>query len=274
MIEMKELSFNYRRNKTVFKGLDMQLQRGHIYGLLGKNGSGKSTLLKLLTGLLFPDRGEIKVMGYTPGERCPSFLSELFFIPEEFYLPDMNMKVYARLLAPFYPRFDEGLLEECMHEFDVSAEEKLGRMSYGQKKKALIGLALACNTELLVMDEPTNGLDIPSKGIFRKLISSVADEKRCIAISTHQVRDLESLIDAIMILEESRMLINATTERITERILFKPVEEGDEVLFEEVSLKGRWGCVLNTNHRDSRLDMELFFNAVLKDPERISEILN
>lgn len=272
MIEAKELSFGYRRNRPVFSDLDLELNSGHVYGLLGKNGAGKTTLLKLLTGLLFPQKGELTVMGSRPQLRRPSFLSDLFFIPEEIYLPGMSMKKYSTLLAPFYPKFDRQQLEHFMGEFEVSMGDRLDYQSYGQRKKALISLALACNTRLLVMDEPTNGLDIPSKSRFRKVISSVADNERCILISTHQVRDLESLIDAIVIIDNSRILINTTTEELTDKVMFKPVEEGDDVLFEEVSLKGRWGCVVNESRQASRLDIELFFNAVLENKERMCEI--
>lgn len=272
MIEVKELSFGYRRGHSVFSELNLSFETGHVYGLLGKNGAGKSTLLKLLTGLLFPDKGELKVLENIPTLRRPSFLSNLFFIPEEFYLPDMSIRTYAGLLSPFYPRFNKEQLEEYLGELEVSMDDCFNRMSYGQKKKALIALGLACNTALLVMDEPTNGLDIPSKSCFRKLISSVATDDRCVIISTHQVRDLESLIDAIVIIDESRILINTTTDKITERLSFKQITEGDEVLFEEVSLKGRWGCVPNSGCQESRLDMELFFNTVLQNRDRICQM--
>lgn len=272
MIEVKNLSFAYGRRHVVFSDLNLRMEKGHIYGLLGKNGAGKSTLLKLVTGLLFPGKGELNVLGDRPALRHPSFLSELFFIPEEFYLPDLNIRTYAKLLAPFYPRFDVGELEGYLEEFEIPGSGRLSQMSYGQRKKALIALALSCNTSLLVMDEPTNGLDIPSKSRFRKVISSVANEDRCMIISTHQVRDLENLIDAIVIIDQSRILLNTTTDVITEKLLFRQVGEGDDILFEEVSLKGRWGCVPNTEHADSRLDMEFFFNAVLENPERIAQI--
>ena len=225
-----------------------------------------------MCGLLFPERGEINVMGYLPSARKPAFLSELFFIPEEIYLPDLKMSAYAELLRPFYPRFDRQMLEEYMEEFEVSLDERMSRMSYGQRKKALICLGLACNTRLLVMDEPTNGLDIPSKSHFRRLIASVATKDRCIIISTHQVRDLDNLIDALVVVEESRILVNVTTDRITEKLVFKNLEEDESALFAEESVKGRWGVVVNENGEDSKLDMELFFNAVLQHPEKVRAI--
>lgn len=273
MVCIENLSFKYGRGKKVFSTLTLSLQPGHVYGLLGKNGAGKSTLLKLLSGLVFPAGGQLKVLGYEPRHRNPSFLSELFLVPEEIHLPNLKMKDYARMLAPFYPRFDQSELEWCMKEFEVSMVEKLGRMSYGQRKKALIALGIACNTCLFLMDEPTNGLDIPSKSIFRRLIASVSTEDRTIVISTHQVRDLDNLIDALVIINESRVLVNATTDWVTRRLAFRQLSEQEEALFAEESLRGRWGVVENKEEEAGKLDMELFFNAVLKNPERIAEIL-
>lgn len=274
MIHVEQLTFSYRRNKEVFSGLDLTLHQGHVYGLLGKNGAGKSTLLKLLCGLLFPGEGSLNVMGYLPRQRKPSFLSDLFFIPEEIYLPEMKMQDYSKLISPFYPHFDAEQLEEYMEELEVSGKEKLNRMSYGQRKKALICLGLACNTRLLIMDEPTNGLDIPSKSCFRRLISSVTTDDRCVIISTHQVRDLENLIDAIVVIDDSRILVNTSTDKITERLTFKSLGEQEFALFAEESLKGRWGVVPNEDGVESKLDMELFFNAVLENPQKIKQMFD
>ena len=224
--------------------------------------------------MLFPKCGKIDVMGYLPSARKPAFLSNLFFIPEEIYLPDLRMSEYAKLLQPFYPDFDQQMLKGYMEEFEVSFSEKMTRMSYGQRKKALICLGLACNTRLLVMDEPTNGLDIPSKSRFRRVIASAATENKCIVISTHQVRDLDNLIDALVVVEESKILVNTMTDRITEKLVFKNLREDESALFAEESVKGRWGVVVNEGHEDSKLDIELFFNAVLQHPEKVRAIFD
>ena len=248
MIYIENLDFGYQKKREVFSGLNLSLTGGHIYGLLGKNGAGKTTLLKLIGGLLFPLRGRIEVCDAIPRLRKPSFLSDIFFIPEEICLPDMEI-------------------------FEVSESDKMGQMSYGQRKKALISLGIACNTRLLMMDEPTNGLDIPSKSQFRRLIASVASEERCVVISTHQVRDLENLIDALVIIEKSRILVNTTVEQITDHFVFRQLREGETALFAEESLRGRWGMVPNLQQEDSKLDMELFFNAVLEHPAEIEKVL-
>ena len=260
MIYIENLDFGYQKKREVFSGLNLSLTGGHIYGLLGKNGAGKTTLLKLIGGLLFPLRGRIEVCDAIPRLRKPSFLSDIFFIPEEICLPDMKMKDYFPLICRFYPKFDEELLFHAMEIFEVSESDKMGQMSYGQRKKALISLGIACNTRLLMMDEPTNGLDIPSK-------------ERCVVISTHQVRDLENLIDALVIIEKSRILVNTTVEQITDHFVFRQLREGETALFAEESLRGRWGMVPNLQQEDSKLDMELFFNAVLEHPAEIEKVL-
>lgn len=272
MIRIENLDFKYSGKQKIFSGLNLSFEEGHIYGLLGKNGAGKTTLLKLITGLLFPKTGKIQVNGYEPRKRQPSLLSEIFFIPEEIFLPDLKLRKYAKLLAPFYPCFDMAQLEAGMEAFEITDQVRMDRLSYGQRKKAFICLGLACNTRLVLMDEPTNGLDIPSKSSFRRLISSAATENRCLLISTHQVKDLENLIDALVIVDESRILMNATTEEITERLVFRQLKENEPALFAEESLKGRWGVVPNTEGTISKLDMELLFNTVLKSPEQIKQI--
>ena len=272
MIRIENLNFNYKRRQKVFSNLNLSLQEGHVYGLLGKNGAGKSTLLKLISGLLFPKAGRIEVAGFLPFQRKPSFLSDFFFIPEDISLPELRLKKYAGLLAPFYPNFDSEALERMMEELEVPEGVSMNHMSYGQRKKALICLGVACNTRILLLDEPTNGLDIPSKSVFRRIISAISTGERCVVISTHQVKDLENLIDAVVIIDESRILMNATTDEITEQLAFRQLFPGEKALFAEESLRGRWGVVENTGREDSRLDMELFFNAVLNSPEEIKHI--
>lgn len=272
MIQVENLDFSYRRSRRVLEEVNLSLSAGHVYGLLGRNGTGKTTLLKLLCGLLFPQNGRVNIMGYVPKLRQPSFLSNIFFIPDEVYLPELSMESYVRLLRSFYARLDEELLFEAMDGFEVSVREKLSGLSYGQQKKALISLGIACNTPVLFMDEPTSGLDIPAKSYFRRLLSSVITEERCLLVSTHQVGDLENLIDALIIIQDGNVLVKATLEEITERLSFRQVREGESALYVEESLRGKWGCLENTQHEASCLDIELFFKAVLKEPVRIKKM--
>jgi ABC-2 type transport system ATP-binding protein len=274
MIHLNDLQFSYSRKKTLFEGLNLSMQAGNIYGLLGKNGVGKTTMLNLISGLLFPKDGECTVMGYIPQERKVGFLANLFYVPDEINLPAIKLNDYVRVNKIFYPNFSQELLEQCLRNFEVEGNENFAKLSHGQKKKIYISFALACQTKLLLMDEPTNGLDIPSKSTFRKLMASVANEERCIVISTHQVRDLDNLIDAVVIMDNSKVLLQGTLDEITEKLTFRVLEKDEKALYEESSVKGRWGVVENTSGEFSKVDMELLFNAVISNKKEIERIFS
>lgn len=278
MIEIKNVDFAYKKRQKLFTDLNLDLNGGHIYGLLGKNGAGKTTLLKIIAGLLFPQKGKTTVLGFKAEFRKPEMLSDLYFLPEEMYAPNLNAKQLVKVYAPFYPNFNNEQFELFLQEFDLVNENGLiNKLSHGQKKKILIAFALACNTKLLMMDEPTNGLDIPSKSTFRRIMASIATEDRLILISTHQVRDLHSLIDSVIVLDNGEIVVNETDERITEKLCFQVVDEKideKEVLYSEDHLQGVAIVTENTENLDSKLDLELFFNAVMYNKSRIKEIFN
>lgn len=273
MITFKDVSFGYRGGR-LFDHLDLALRRGGIYGLLGKNGAGKSTLLKLTAGLLLPKSGEITVLERTPRKREPNFLNQVFFVPEEFDLPRLTITEYGRVYGCFYPNFSASQLGDLLRELEVDESQRMDRMSLGQRKKAYIAFAIACNTPLLIMDEPTNGLDIPSKSSFRRVIARAADAERTIVISTHQVRDLDSLIDSVVVLDESRILLNASTAEIVERLEFARLDKDETALYAEQTIHGRWGVRPNRTGAESPLDMELLFNAAVGNPDAIQQIFN
>ena len=275
MIEISNLTFGYSKKKLLFKNLSLSLKEGHIYGLLGKNGAGKSTLLKNIAGLAFPNAGECKVKGYTSSKRLPAFLQELFFIPEEMYLPSLTAIQFAKSTGHFYPNFSNEQFITMLNEFEVPADSKLNKLSFGQQKKVMIAFGLAANTSLLIMDEPTNGLDIPSKTQFRKIIASALTENRCIIISTHQVRDLDSLIDSLIVLHKQEIVLNNSLDTIAERIKFtnSASVNGNEVLYTEESLGGINTIVSNTGESYSKVDMELLFNAIISDHKSVTDYL-
>ncbi|GAB2598445.1 ATP-binding cassette domain-containing protein [Spirosoma areae] len=277
MIQLRNVSFGYRRGKSLYEGLNLTLAPGSIYGLIGPNGAGKSTLLRLLAGLLYPKAGSIQVGTYRPGERLPAFLEDLFMVPEEFYLPSVRIRQYIDSNAPFYPRFDWEQMADYVREFGLTDDQKLNELSYGQKKKILIGFGLATNTAVLLLDEPTNGLDIPSKSQFRRLVAGAVDDRRTVLISTHQVRDLETLIDPIVILSERGIALKAGVEEITRRLWFGMVADldiGRPVLYSERAVGGYAVIAENRTGEPSRLDLERLFNAVQADPARIKNIFS
>ncbi len=274
MIKISNIDFSYGRGSKVFDNLNLDLNKGHIYGLLGRNGMGKSTILKLISGMIFPQTGTVETMGVDPSKRLPSMMTQLYYVPEEIYTPSVNMTKFVKHNAPFYVNFSHEDLLVYMTEFELSFDKKISSMSLGQKKKAIIAFALACRTPLLIMDEPTNGLDIPSKSQFRKIISGIATDDRCIIISTHQVRDLENLIDTLVVLEGSEIIANASIYDIGKKLMFKAIEPDETAIYSEGNVRGAWGVVENTHNEDSKVDIELFFNAAISQPETIKNILN
>lgn len=275
MIKIDNLNFSYSKHRILFKNISMQLSNGHIYGLLGKNGAGKSTLLKNLAGLVYAQSGKIDVLGFDPAKRQPALLQQICFIPEEFHLPAIKIDSYIKANAPFYPNFDHQYFADLLKEFDIPAGQKLIDMSYGQKKKVIISFGLATNAKLVIMDEPTNGLDIPSKAQFRKIMASALTEEKCIIISTHQVRDLDNLIDTVIMLDENKIALKASVDEVANKLCFKRIKEIDEtVIYAEASLAGYNAITPNYHQEDSKLDMELLFNAVLAEKDKLKPIFN
>lgn len=274
MIAIQNLHFAYKKKK-VFDGLSLSLKAGHIYGLLGKNGTGKSTLLRNIAGFLFPREGQLTVLGFTPFKREPAFLQEIFLVPEEFFLPNVSIKKFVSCNAPFYPGFNRDQFDYYLQEFDIPGSNTLQQMSYGQKKKVLISFALACNTKLLLLDEPTNGLDIVSKSQFRKIMAGAIDENKCIIISTHQVKDLESLIDQITILDDGKILFDHTTEEIVSKLNFKISFDSQEVkdaLYSEESFRGSAIITENKDGEEGKLDLEMLYKAVILHGDAIQTL--
>lgn len=274
MVKIRDLTFSYRK-KSVFRGLNLDLRPGHIYGLLGRNGTGKSTLLRNIAGFLFPRDGSIDILGTQPRKRQPSFLGKVFLLPEEFYLPPIGVEQWVKYNAPFYPLFNRQQFDRLAADFDIPRETSLHEMSYGQQKKLLIAFALATNAALLLMDEPTNGLDIISKSQFRKVIAGALDEQRCILISTHQVQDLESLIDEVIIIDDGRILFHRSIEAIARELQFKTSRNPEETglaLYSESSLQGHRLVCRNLEDEESHPDLEMLYKAVVANSKSLNEV--
>jgi ABC-2 type transport system ATP-binding protein len=271
MIQVQQLDFGYGRN-ALFREMDLALKPGNIYGLLGVNGAGKSTLLKLMTGMLFAQSGTLKSLGYDPARRDPGLLAQVFVLPEELNLPSVSEREYLAVRAPFYPRFDHSRFERYLKEFELPRGRKLTALSYGQKKKFLLSFGLACQSALLLMDEPTNGLDIPSKGQFRRLIAEALTDERVFVISTHQVRDVASLIDPIVILHEGKVLLSHSLGDISGHIRMqhtasRPAEGAQGLLHWEPAVDGFWTVWQDTDAAGGQIDLEVLFNTVISKPE-------
>ena len=276
MVNVQNVTFSYSSKTKLLSNLSLKLEAGRIHGLLGKNGEGKSTLLKLISGLDFPQVGSIETLGFNPVKRYPEMLQEIFFLPEE--LPQLTLSIenYEKVYAPFYPNFSTVQFNEYLKEFDIDNKKSmLNKLSNGQKKKVFVAFGLATNTKLLLMDEPTNGLDIPSKGQFRRMVASTIDDNRCLIISTHQVHDLDSLIDNIIVMEKHEIVFNQPIENITKKLLFRIAdrnEKSDNVIYSEDTLRGLYQVSENKTGEESKLDIELLFNAILTEKNKIVKL--
>ncbi len=272
MIKLEEVKFGYSRNHRLFTDMGFELPAGSITGLLGRNGEGKSTLMKLITGQLLPRGGKLEILGEDPTKRGVRLLSQLYYLPEEVQMPPISIREYFACYAPFYPTYDASVAESLIQEFDLKWDMNLGKLSLGQKKKASIAFALAIRVPLLLMDEPTNGLDIPSKSAFRRIVARYSNEEQTIIISTHQVRDLEQLIDRLLLMDGNRIICNETIAHITDKLSFAPVNTHNkhEALYTEGSIMGELGVFLRrANEAEGEFSMELFFNAIIAEKGKI-----
>ena len=270
MLSFSNVSFTYgRRGKEVLSGLSLDFEENGIYGILGKNGTGKSTMLYLAAGLLRPKGGNVTVEGVPTQSRRPETLRKLFLVPEEFDLPEVSLRTYVQLNAPFYPTFREDILARCLKSFELGDDLNIGRLSMGQKKKVYISFALAVGTKYLLMDEPTNGLDIPSKKVFREVIAREMTEERVMIISTHQVRDVEQLIDHVVIVNEGTVMLNASTAEIESRLRFEQRAVGSDLsdaIFVQQTMRGIELICPNSGNDETPIDLELLFNALQTVP--------
>lgn len=274
MIALKNVVFGYDRHRKVFSNLTLTLPQGHIHGLLGCNGVGKSTLLRLICGLLAPDSGEVSVDGHCPHQRSAGMLAQMLFVPEETSLPDIPFRRFAALTGAFYPGYSPAEFASHCAALGIDPALAPRSMSLGERKKAHIAFALACNTLILLLDEPTNGLDIPSKTVFRRLLAGYADEQRTIVVSTHQVREIEELVDNVIICDKQGLVLDATTDLLAERLTFGALPANRLAFYREQELTGDAGIAANTSGKESCPRLEMLFNAVTADRNTIPAYLN
>ncbi|MDR0332690.1 MAG: ABC transporter ATP-binding protein [Dysgonamonadaceae bacterium] len=263
MIDIQNITFSYKKKTPLFEKFSLSIANGSIVGLLGKNGAGKTTLLKLIAGLLPTQSGTIQVNGFMPADRKPTFLADISFIPEEFSLPQLSISAYVAALRPLYPNFDNEKLNNILTEFELQHSDKLHKLSHGQRKKFLIASALSCNSKMLILDEPTNGLDIPSKSLFRKVLVSSVTNEQIVLISTHQVKDIDSIIDTVVVLDKGKTIFADTFENISRDYRFETVNDfqtAENALYFEKRFNG-YPCISSANNdKETNVDIELLFN--------------
>lgn len=275
MITIQNLHFNYGNSAyKVFEDFTLNIPNGKIIGLLGRNGTGKSTLLYLISGLLRPNQGIMLVDGYVSQDRHPEMLQDIMIVPEEIDLPAVSFKDFIRTNRVYYPNFSEEVLHQVLRDFDIPAEFNLTALSMGQKKKVFMAFALATCTKYLLMDEPTNGLDIPSKMQFRRTLASQMNENRTIIVSTHQVHDVEQLIDHVVLIEGTHLLVDNSTTELSKLLRFEQRPYGaplDDALYVEPSLSGSAVITPTKGREETPINLELLFNAIVQYPDLLHQ---
>lgn len=276
MITIDSIAFKHSKaKKFLFDDYSLKFETGGVYGLFGKNGVGKSTLLYLIAGLIKPHKGTIMYNKEYVANRSVSFLSDIYIVPEVVSTPKMHLKDFISINAPFYPKFSYDSMREYLNIFEMNEDIVLGALSMGQTKKVIISFALSTNCSLILMDEPTNGLDIPAKSHFRRVMAQTTTDDKTIIISTHQVRDLEQIVDKVVIVKDNEVVINSDVVDIEKRLYFEeyPVSDGN-ALWECTSTKGYKGVFINSDDADSTIDIEILFNAAISNSKLISNLFN
>jgi len=270
MISLNALTFGYGKKKVLFDGMDLELAPGGLYGLLGLNGAGKTSLLKLLAGALVPTAGGVTAFGRVPAARSFEHLADVVFVAEDPWLPALKGSQWIDRQKAFRPAFDQVEFDRLLGLFQVDAGSLLTKLSYGQKKKFVLAFALASGARLLLLDEPTNGLDIPSKGQMRQALARAARPDRVIVVSTHQIRDLESLLDPILIMDRGRIPFVLNPAVLPDRLATVRLAslEGRPVVWAQQDSLG-WAAVVAEPTEVGAPDLELIFSAAVAEPDRL-----
>ncbi len=271
MLQVQNLTFGYHRKAALLQDFSMDLKPGHVTGLLGRNGAGKTTLIYLMAGLLTPDHGQVALDGVNVRDRKPITLCDIYLVPEEFEFPAISINRYVEVNAPFYPNFNREAMAQYLAIFELDGDLHLNALSMGQKKKAHLSFALAAGTRVLLLDEPTNGLDIPGKIQFRKAIAQSITDERSILISTHQVRDVDAIIDHVTIIEHSKLLLDRGVDEIERHLAFVDGYDPSLALAVVPTPGGSRMVTVNTDGRATQIDMELLFAATLEHPDMVAQ---
>lgn len=274
MLTVQNVHYAYNRKAQLFTGLDFSLTAGKICGLLGKNGAGKSSLLRLITGAYFPKEGSITFQDNDVTKRKVSSLEDMYFLQEDSDLPNYQIKRYISIYAPFYPNFNHEIFTNVMTKFEVPTDSKIKELSFGQKKKFHVAFALATQVKLLIMDEPTNGMDIPSKSVFRSVVSESLAEDQSIIISTHQIRDLGQLLDTIVLIQNGKIILNEELYQLSEQFDCQYIPGNtvpDNSLYSEPVAGGHMVLVNTTKEAPGEIDIEVLFNGIISNPSILSK---
>jgi ABC-2 type transport system ATP-binding protein len=217
VIEVTELTRRFG-STTALDSVSLSMPRGAVYGLVGANGAGKTTLIKHILGLLRAESGSVRVFGLDPVADPVGVLSRIGYLSEENDLPGwMRIDELIRYSRAFYPAWDDDYAEELSQSFELDPAAKIKTLSKGQKARAGLLIALSYRPELLVLDEPSSGLDpIVRRDILGAIIRTIADEGRTVLFSSHLLEEVEQVADHVTMINKGSIVLSAPLEEIRE----------------------------------------------------------
>ncbi len=257
MLELKHVTKTF----GAFKALDdltMTVPQGAVYGLVGPNGAGKSTAIRHMTGIYRPDSGEVTLEGLPIFEN-PLVKSTIGYIPDDvFFFPSATMTEMRRFYKGMYPKFDDGLFDRLFDAFQLPRKGQIRRFSKGMQKQAAFHLTLACRPDVLILDEPVDGLDpVMRRQVMSLILSDVAEHGTTVLVSSHNLRELEDVCDHVGIMDHGKMLLErslADMQGSTVKLqLVGEIPEGLEVLHETASGRLKTLVVRGSAEEVSRL---------------------
>ena len=273
MINIENLSFCYKKkpynhdNKDVFDLNIKNTQIGPgIHLLLGENGAGKTTLLHIIAGLLFAQKGICKIDGNDVSLRQPSEMNKIFFMPEDITFPTKSINDFAKIHSPFYPTFSEELFRQNLETFHLTGDEELSSLSLGIRKKANIAYVMALGTDIILLDEPTNCLDINAKKeLLKIMVSSIRDDQTVI-ISTHTVWDLKNLFESVMVLNHGKLILSMSNEELISKISFMTGNTlNPDALYSEHNINGHQWIEKNVDGIETEINFTLLYSALMSN---------
>jgi len=228
MIQAKDVVKRYGSFQAL-DGLSLTVPKGSVYGLVGPNGAGKSTLIRCVTGALRPEGGSIALEG-DPVWENPKAKARMAHIPDEiFYYPQSNLKDLQQFYEGFYPSFDPELFRRLEAVFHLPRKEPLRRFSKGMQKQAAFWLAISCRPEVLILDEPVDGLDpIMRRQVWQLLLGEVAQNGTTVLVSSHNLRELEDVCDQVGIVDKGKMLLERSLSELQENIVKVQLVPGEQ----------------------------------------------
>jgi len=215
LLRIERLSKSFGRNR-VLKDLNLSIEGGRIYGLLGRNGEGKTTLARILMGVIPADGGVVTYKGRRTGFGESAYKREFGYVPEDpFFYEDMTVRGLTNFNARFYPHWDRKRIAADLERFGLDPKSRVGKLSRGQKLKLGLAVALAAAPEFLILDDPTSGLDVPTRQDFlRDVIRELAASGTTILFATHLVHELERIVERLLILHGGRLIVDKDFDEV------------------------------------------------------------